>query len=219
MKRKKNYKLIFLPIILVIFTLFYLKYKNNFFNVTNNGQIKVYFAGPLFSLQEVIGNDLLASKIQEISKKKYNIILPQKLEQLQTSKKEIRDQDLNTLISCEAVIFNFNGTDVDDGTLVEYMFSKFIDLPTLIVRTDYRHTSAEDKQPWNLMLKNFPRTKELFIDALKKYQEKKFNLDLTITEIAKEIVTNLDEVLKSKPLLINKQKKCVKEWIDLLIRS
>jgi hypothetical protein len=35
-------------------------------------------------------------------------------------------------------LFLYNGTELDSGTVVEFMFSKFADIPSVIVRTDFR---------------------------------------------------------------------------------
>lgn len=115
-------------------------------------------------------------------------------------------------------IFNFNGSDLDDGTVVEYMFAKFADKPALFLRTDFRNIGS-GCQGINLMLKFYPRTVMLDVDALKIYHDNNFNISATINYIATLIVNRLDIVIQSKPLLKNPQKTVVNNWIQTLIKS
>jgi len=101
-------------------------------------QKTLYFAGELFSQKHLIGNALLAHAIYEESQKQYLPILPQDLEFRDTSPKAIRDQDLLSLIQCDLALFHFDGPELDSGTVVEFMYAKFADIPAVILRTDFR---------------------------------------------------------------------------------
>ena len=115
--------------------------------MTESNPLKVYFAGELFSLKHLLGNALLASELARVSNERYQSILPQDLEQRGTTAESIRNQDIKALIECDVALFNFDGTEVDSGTVVEYMFAKFCDIPSVIVRTDFRSSGdqAEDQ--------------------------------------------------------------------------
>jgi nucleoside 2-deoxyribosyltransferase len=84
----------------------------------------IYFAGELFSLKHLIGNALLADAINTLSESRYRCIVPQDLEQRETTALAIRDQDLFHVISCDLGLFHFDGPELDSGTVVEFMVAK-----------------------------------------------------------------------------------------------
>ena len=104
----------------------------------------IYFAGELFNAKHLIGNSALAAAIERQSKGEFICRLPQALEQRSNSAWQIRDQDLETLIDCEIAIFNFDGTEVDSGTVVEFMVAKFADIPSLLLRTDFEKEATRE---------------------------------------------------------------------------
>ena len=130
----------------------------------------VYFAGELFSLKHLVGNAALAESINQESAGKYRCILPQDLEQRETTPQAIRDQDIRCLLACDVGLFNFDGDEIDSGTVVEFMIAKFADIPAVIVRSDFRGSGDNGELPWNLMLSNYPRTEVLVLDAIFEYQ-------------------------------------------------
>ncbi|HEX3443327.1 MAG TPA: nucleoside 2-deoxyribosyltransferase, partial [Chthoniobacterales bacterium] len=91
----------------------------------------IYFAGELFTAKHLIGNSGLAAAIERQSAREFVGRLPQALEQRSISAQQIRDQDLETLIECDLAIFNFDGTEIDSGTVAEFMVAKFADIPSL----------------------------------------------------------------------------------------
>jgi len=135
--------------------------------------LKVYFAGELFDHKDLIGNALLASHIERISKGQYSIILPQNLEQATERAVDIRNQDLKEVIQCDLALFNFDGTDLDSGTVVEFMLAKFLDIPSVIIRSDFRSSGdqAKDGDDWNLMCSFYPRTQLVQFNAMELYQQ------------------------------------------------
>jgi len=42
------------------------------------------------------------------------------------------------LLNCDLALFNFDGPELDLGTVVEFLFAKFADIPALILRMDFR---------------------------------------------------------------------------------
>jgi len=127
-----------------------------------------YFAGELFSQKHLIGNALLAQSIYETSEHKYLPILPQDLEFRDVTPKAIRDQDLLSLIQCDLALFHFDGPELDSGTVVEFMFAKFADIPSVILRTDFREGGDQSGvgEPWNLMCSFYPRTEVVLSSCL-----------------------------------------------------
>jgi nucleoside 2-deoxyribosyltransferase len=118
----------------------------------------IYFAGELFNAKHLIGNSALAAAIERQSNGEFICRLPQTLEQRSTSAQQIRDQDLETLIDSDVAIFNFDGTEIDSGTVVEFMVAKFADIPSLLLRTDFRRGGDQGEEPWNQMMSFYPRT-------------------------------------------------------------
>ena len=131
----------------------------------------VYLGGELFSLKHLIGNAWLAEAIYEKSHGRFRCLLPQDLFELRgRSGRTIRDTSLRTLVACDLALFNFDGTDLDSGTVVEFMFAKFADIPAVLLRTDLRHSSDQRSEPWNLMAAFFPRTANVIVPGLFDYR-------------------------------------------------
>src|ERR1700738_2681208 len=131
----------------------------------------IYFAGELFNAKHLIGNSALAVAIERQSNGEVICRLPQTLEQRSNSGQQIRDQDLETLIDCDIGIFNVDGTEVDSGTVVEFMVAKFADIPSLLLRTDFRKGGDQREDPWNLMMSFYPRTRSCVLDCMILYKE------------------------------------------------
>jgi len=137
-----------------------------------------YHAGPLFTLADLHTNTLLAGAINKISSGKFVPVVPQDLEQRDTSPHSIRDQDIRSLLACDLALFTYDGAELDSGTVVEYMIAKFADIPTVILRTDFRKAGDQGEatygegrgDPWNLMSSFWPRTKRVVVDAMMGYK-------------------------------------------------
>jgi nucleoside 2-deoxyribosyltransferase len=131
----------------------------------------VYLAGELFSLKHLIGNAWLAEGIYEKSHGRFRCVLPQDFFELRgRSGHSIRDYNLRALVACDLALFNFDGSDLDSGTVVEFMFAKFADIPSVLLRTDIRGAGDHRASPWNLMAGFFPRTTEVIIPSLFNYR-------------------------------------------------
>ena len=137
------------------------------------GPYTIYFAGQLFDHKHLAGNALLASHIDNDSQGRYNCVLPQDLEQRGIGPMGIRDQDLRAVMQCDLALFNFDGSEIPPGAVVEYMYAKMLDIPSVILRTDFRGGGDQDAEgdPWNLMASFYPRTRILHLDGMQWYQE------------------------------------------------
>ena len=183
----------------------------------------IYFAGELFSSKHLLGNAVLAEQIEVASKNRYSCVLPQALEQREVTAKSIRDQDYEALLSCDAALFNFDGTELDSGTVAEFMAAKFADIPSVVIRTDFRDGGDGGDDPWNLMLSYYPRTKVIVFDGMTLYK-KEIQEDRTQTEavlaslrkMAQDIVLGFDEVLASSEVLEEAERL---ESLELLKRT
>jgi len=130
----------------------------------------VYFGGELFSLKHLIGNAWLAEAIYEKSHGKYRCLLPQDLPPPGRTGRSIRDQDIRALVACDLALFNYDGPDLDSGTVVEFMLAKFADIPSVLLRTDLRNAGDFRREPWNLMSNYFPRTTNVIVPSLLDYR-------------------------------------------------
>ena len=167
---------------------------------------KIYFAGDLFDHKDITGNLLLAEKIGQVSNGAYKVVLPQDSESndLRTVN-EIRDRDLELLFSCDCIVANFDGNELDSGTVVEFCFSKMLDMPAVLLRSDFRVRGDNGSDPWNLMCSGYPRSKVLIISAMEQYHRmrKKNGNPAEIAaamhhETASMIVDALDTVFREK---------------------
>jgi len=201
----------------------------------------VYFGSELFSLKHLIGNAYLAEAIFEKSHGKYLCILPQNLEQRRTAAQGIRDADIRALLSCDLALFNYDGTELDSGTVVEFMFAKFADIPAVILRSDFRHGGDQVGDPWNLMSSFYPRTANVVLDSIGLYKtarqtrlntvHRKNKLDEVVClagqhstadaqtmcdVIAEACVRALDRSLAAAPVMPKHLREEVYQWLALM---
>jgi nucleoside 2-deoxyribosyltransferase len=181
-----------------------------------NHQFTIYFGGSLFNHKDLTGNALLAEYIEKGSGSKYRCCLPQNVEQHQTSALDIRNQDITKLIECDLGLFNFDGTELDAGVVVEFMLAKFLDIPAVILRSDFRTCGEKEigGEDWNFMCSFYPRTRIVKFNAIQFYQEateesQTLNevFDIYYTRIARKVIESLESVRTEQPLLKGDQKR------------
>jgi len=190
-----------------------------------------YFAGDLFDSKHLAGNALLAEAVHKASSGRLLPVLPQNLEQRDTPPHGIRDNDILCLLDCDLALFHFDGSELDSGTVVEFMFAKFADIPSVVVRSDFRAKGDQDLHPWNLMASFYPRTEVVLLDAMSLYQNAArpepeegppefLATGLSgrraagmITEIAGRIVDSFEKAAAHKPVLPPGQAETVYDWI------
>ena len=161
---------------------------------------KVYWAGDLFDLKDLIGNRMLADAFDRQADGRWQAVLPQESEVNGTMPGSIRDNDLELLFASDAIIANFDGADLDSGTVAEFCFAKFLDLPAVLLRTDFRNRNdaATCPDPWNLMCSGFPRSEVVLYDAMKEYGRLDF---ASMTgSLAAQIVRALDRCASLPPI-------------------
>jgi nucleoside 2-deoxyribosyltransferase len=130
----------------------------------------VYSAGGLFTQDELTTNILLKEAIWRLSEGKFQLFLPQskELQVLDRSDVQsyIRNSDLLEVIKADILLVRFDGTELDSGTVVEFVMAKVLGKPTVILRSDFRRLSGTGlSEPYNLMVKNWPRSIEIHLDA------------------------------------------------------
>jgi len=181
----------------------------------------VYFAGDLFNHKDLIGNLLLSQSIEKESGERYVCVVPQHLEQSTSRSIDIRNSDLSEVVKADLILVNFDGTELDSGTVIEFLFAKALDIPAVILRSDFRSAGDQERgDPWNLMCSGYPRTGKLTLNAMAWYQEAWGKgggtaavLERFYSKLSKAIITEFDKVY-NEPSLIDSQQmlRNVYEW-------
>ncbi len=195
-----------------------------------------YFGGELFSGKHLLGNAVLAEAIYRRSRGKYVAVLPQNLEQREVTAHSIRDQDITTLLECDLGLFNYDGPELDSGTVVEFMFAKFADIPSVLLRTDFRSAGDQESggDPWNLMTSFFPRTEVVLRNSMTVYQKVLGGgnaLDNAaglaagrysaagqgmVQQAADDVIAAFDKVLAVAPVLPLSTSEAVYQWLSVM---
>jgi len=181
-----------------------------------------FHAGALFNLKELAGNAMMAQAILHQSKGRYRAVLPQDLDADPKKTTAIRDADLTALLSADIALFHFDGTELDSGTVVEFMVAKFADIPAVLLRTDFRRAGDSHEDAWNLMLSGYPRTKQVIVHAMELYHQQK-NVEkalenaaeLATHETARRVIAAFDEVSQMSPVLPPDLRESIYRWIAL----
>ena len=205
--------------------------------MNKNSPYHVYFAGPIFSCQQLAGNALLADAIHQVSSGQYICRLPQNYEQRESTPTAIRDLDLKLVMSADIGLFHFDGSELDVGTVIEFLVAKFLDIPSVVLRSDFRNggdqnmemsKSDEDKRyPWNLMASWYPRTEVVVENAISRFQSflgspsedyvevARLAVDASrkmAEELASRVTEAFDRVIALPPVLSSDQREHVYEW-------
>lgn len=200
----------------------------------------VYFASELFTMKHLVGNAYLAEAIYEKSHGKYLCRLPQDFELRGLHPQTIRDQDIRALLDCDVALFNFDGPELDSGTVIEFMFAKFADIPSVLLRSDIRGAGDQGRgDPWNLMASFYPRTATVILESLVHYrtaqkrkrgknaapldevvhlagQHATATAGLVCDQIAAACVRALDRVVALEPVMPKHLREEIYHWLALM---
>jgi nucleoside 2-deoxyribosyltransferase len=161
---------------------------------------KIYFAGDLFDQKHITGNLLLAKQIEKESNNMYKCMLPQDWEgSPRNTAIDNRNKDITSIIQADAVLFNFDGVDLDSGTMVEFMVAKMLDIPAVLLRTDVRNGGYMFGDDWNLMALGYPRCITVKHLALMMYNE--IGLEAMHRTMAQSIISAFEVVTQEPSLL------------------
>jgi nucleoside 2-deoxyribosyltransferase len=186
------------------------------------GPYKVYAAGGLFTQHELAMNVLIKEAVWRLSDGRFQLFLPQSRELRELDRPDveayIRNGDLLEVVKADIIIARFDGLELDSGTVVEFIAAKSLGKPTVILRCDFRRLSGTGlSEPYNLMVKSWPRTVEIHMDAFVSYaglfaQEREAlgesgtfqatmkaelgTVQKSVDEIAKKLIDGLEAVLK-----------------------
>jgi nucleoside 2-deoxyribosyltransferase len=196
--------------------------------------LNVFFGGELFNLKHIIGNAYLAEAIYEKSHGKYLCALPQDFDPRGTTARTVRDHHIRSLVACDLALFNFDGPDLDSGTVAEFMLAKFADIPSVILRSD-RRGAGDRLSPWNAMVSFFPRTVIVTLDGLAAYKailkKRQRRIDEVIRlagqhssadaqrmcdEVAAAVVRALDRAREIEPVMPRHLREEIYNWIPMM---
>ncbi|MBR4417513.1 MAG: nucleoside 2-deoxyribosyltransferase [Victivallales bacterium] len=176
----------------------------------DNSPFIIYWAGALFNHKELLGNQILANSVKNLSNGRYDVRLPQDFQTEPSAKAvDIRNADLAELTHCDMVVANFDGAELDSGTVVEFCIAKALDMPTVLLRTDFRNVGDSDGIPWTLMCAGWPRTEILWINSLADYQRHAVTtandlqsaMENWYNDLACKIIQSLDKARATTPWL------------------
>jgi nucleoside 2-deoxyribosyltransferase len=202
----------------------------------SNAPLTIYFAGELFSAKHLAGNAALGEAIYNLSEGKYLPNLPQDIELRSLHPQVIRDTDILRLLEADLAVFNFDGPELDSGTVVEFMFAKFADIPSVILRSDFRSSGDQGVgyDPWNLMASFYPRSISIHLNSMALYKQAMgSDADLPLEErlhkkasslaslgmndlIAKEVIAGLDKAATLPPAMPKHLRSQVYQWLALM---
>ena len=174
--------------------------------------MNVYHAGDLFDFKHLAGNLLLSAAIAEASAGKYRTLLPQANEGNKLRNANIRNGDLDMVMSCHLAL-----------PVVEFMAAKMLDIPCVLLRTDFRNAGDQSvsADPWNLMCSGYPRSLTLKINALALYNKLVTgpgDLDRYLREIARQVTAAMDEV-SARPSLFGGNLRKAEEVYRWFVKS
>jgi nucleoside 2-deoxyribosyltransferase len=196
--------------------------------------LNVFFAGEMFDIKHLIGNAYLAEAIYEKSHGRYLCVLPQDLDPRGTTPRTIRDHHIRSLVGCDLALFNFDGADLDSGTVAEFMMAKFADIPSVVLRSDRRGAGGKPSQ-WSPMANHFPRTAVLSLDGLGAYkailkrrhrridevsrlagQHSSADAQRLCDDIAASVVRAFERLRETEPVMPRHLREEVYNWLSLM---
>lgn len=138
------------------------------------GPYTVYAAGGLFTGHELAMNVLIKEAVWRLSGGRFQLFLPQSRELRELDRPDveayIRNGDLLEVVKADALIARFDGLELDSGTVVEFIVAKTLGKPTVILRCDFRRQYGKGRgEPYNLMVKSWPRTVVIHLDSFVSY--------------------------------------------------
>lgn len=184
---------------------------------------RYFHSGELFSLKHLTGNLELAQAISNESGGRYAAILPQDLAIDHRCTSSIRDTDLLALVSADVALFHFDGPELDSGTVVEFMFAKFADIPAVLLRTDFRRGGDNHNDPWNLMVSDWPRTEKVILNGMELYHATRHRqgdrpAEPTIRNVARQVIRAFDNVAQQPAVLPADLREAAYRWLSIAPR-
>ena len=138
---------------------------------TSSKSYTIYTAGGIFTQHDLATNVFIKDSVWRQSNGKFELVLPQSKELRELDRPDlaayIRNLDLVQVVKADIFLARFDGLELDAGSLIEFMLARFLGKPTVILRCDSRRLGGKNlDDPYNLMVKNWPRTVEIYFDSL-----------------------------------------------------
>jgi hypothetical protein len=152
--------------------------------------VKIYLAGPLFTLAQRDFNARLKAELEEL--KHEEVWLPQEHERPNKSAQQIFDDDVAAIRRMDVVVANMDGSDPDSGTCWECGFAYGIGKPYLVFRTDFRIADQPGRLPFNPMLAVSGSCAPLILSSN--------NVDIDTKAVATAIHSALADMAKQEPI-------------------
>ena len=120
---------------------------------------------------------------------------------------------MSEVVKADLILLNFDGTELDSGTVIEFLFAKALDIPAVFLRSDFRSAGDQERgDPWNLMCSGYPRTRTIKLNSMVWYQEAwgkgggtSAILERFYEKLSKLINSEFDLVLKESSVVDKKQ--------------
>lgn len=113
--------------------------------------MKIYLAGPLFTLAEKNFNAALAACLRS-PPFEHDVWLPQDHDQGSIREAATFRRDKKAIDESDVVVANMDGSDPDSGTCWECGYAYGRDIPVVIFRTDWRSRAKAGPNSYNLMM-------------------------------------------------------------------
>ena len=161
--------------------------------------IKIYQAGPLFTLAERSFNRALRDALVA---RRYSVFLPQESEDNINHRgdhEKIALSDLAAVQNCDVLLANLDGAQVDDGTALEVGMARALGKITIGYRTDFRVCGDDPELHVNLMFRlmdhviQFSSLENDWESSLEYFEEKCF------TDLAYLIDKQIKSKMKKAP--------------------
>ena len=188
------------------------------------GPYIVYSAGGLFTQDELATNISIKEAVWRLSSGRFQLFLPQSRELRELDRPDaeayIRNTDLLEVVKADIILARFDGLELDSGTVLEFAVAKSLGKPTVILRCDFRRMSCTGlSEPYNLMVKNWPRTVEVQLNSYEMWAEvfagerqalgdndtfetameaELSTAQKSVDEIAKQVIAGLEAVIEMK---------------------
>lgn len=113
--------------------------------------MKIYLAGPLFTLAEKNFNAALAACLRS-PPFEHEVWLPQEHDQESMREAATFRRDKKAIDLSDVVVANMDGPDPDSGTCWECGYAYGRDIPVVVFRTDWRSQAKAGPNSYNLMM-------------------------------------------------------------------
>ena len=167
---------------------------------------------------------MIKEAVWRLSNGKFQLFLPQSRELQELDRPDleayIRNTDLLEVVKADIILVRFDGLELDSGTVVEFAMAKSLGKPTVILRSDFRRVSFLPLcEPYNLMVKNWPRTLEVHLNSFEIWADlfteerqglgdseplqglmkaELGTLQKSVDEVAKQVIAGLEAVIEMK---------------------